>query len=148
VLQDIEDFILMQGFKGHKPSEVEKTIQEDLQQRRRIQKDRTKEAEEQDKEQDRKRTFLNSYLRPPYCWNFFEPEEETTQHVLRPTANPMECYRDKRIESIMEDIDQLGLNLKNHEDVNWKQLLDYVIKIFLAEYKEEQEYVKEWESKE
>jgi len=70
VLQDIEDYILLQGFKGKKLADVKKIIDQDLHYRRSKQPDRTKEQEEMEKETDKKRAFVN-YMKPPFCWNFF-----------------------------------------------------------------------------
>lgn len=63
-----------------------------------------------------KRKFLHQ-LRPPYYWNFFEDckEEDKVQHVLRHNANPVECYKDGRIEKILQNIEEIGMNLKNYE---------------------------------
>lgn len=93
VLQDIQDYILLQGFKGKKLEEVKKIINQDLQTRRQRQPDRTKEQEEAEKELDKKRGFVN-YMKPPFCWNFFlkdedgNIEEEKIPHVLRAEAEP------------------------------------------------------------
>ena len=70
---------------------------------------------------DAKRGFLN-HMRPPFCWNFFEDSEQKIPHVLRPDADPTKCYIDGRIESIIEDIYQIGLHLTLHEDQRWKTL--------------------------
>lgn len=75
VLQDIEDHILLKGFKGKKLAEVKKVIDADLHARRAQQKDRTKEKEEEEKVVDKKRAFLN-YMKPPFCWNFFLKDDE------------------------------------------------------------------------
>lgn len=75
VLQDIEDHILLQGFKGKKLNEVKKIIDNDLQARRAKYKERTKEEEEKEKVSDKKRAFIN-YMKPPFCWNFFMKDDE------------------------------------------------------------------------
>ena len=103
VLQDIEDHLLLEGFKHKKVHETKKAIESDLQARRPKKKNRGKEDEEEEKEHDRKRGFLNQ-VRPPYAWNFFEEEDKKTPHVLRHDADPRKCYIDGRIEDILEDI--------------------------------------------
>lgn len=49
VLQDIEDFILLEGFKGKKPAEVKKMIESDHDLRMGKKKNKTKEEEELEK---------------------------------------------------------------------------------------------------
>lgn len=143
VLQDIEDYILLQGFKGKKLSEVKKIIEQDLHARRAKQPDRNKEVEEQEKVVDKKRAFLN-YMKPPFCWNFFlkddetgEVEEEKIPHVLRPEAEPQKCYIDGRVESVLDDINSLGFHLTRHEEIRWKKLREFTIEIFKNESKNE-----------
>jgi len=91
VLQDIEDHILLKGFRGKKLNEVKKIIEQDLHARRSQQKDRSKEKEEEEKVQDKKLAFIN-YMKPPFCWNFFAKDEEEEEakipHVLRAEAEP------------------------------------------------------------
>lgn len=76
-------------------------------------KNRTKEDEESEKVEDSKREFLN-HMRPPFVWNFFEDSEVKTPHIMRADANPTKCYIDGRIESIMQDIYEIGLHLKSY----------------------------------
>jgi hypothetical protein len=56
-------------------------------------------------------------LRPPGYWNFFEDckEEDKVAHVLRYNANPKQSYNDGRIETILENIELIGMNLSKHE---------------------------------
>jgi hypothetical protein len=42
------------------------------------------------------------------------------EHVLRYDADPTKCYEDGRVEKILENLDEIGLNLKNYEEVNWR----------------------------
>lgn len=65
--------------------------------------------------------------------------------MLRPEANPTKCYIDGRIESIMEDIYQIGLHLTLHEDVRWKTLRTFTLDIFKHEAKHEHELANEGE---
>jgi hypothetical protein len=83
--------------KGQK--DIKKIIEQDQHVRRARQKNKTKDIEEDEKVQDKKRTFLNM-MRPPYYWNFFE-DEEHTPHVLRHDAKPQDCYIDGRVEEIL-----------------------------------------------
>lgn len=50
-------------------------------------------------------------MRPPYYWNFFEEEDVSVPHVLRPEADPRKCYIDGRIESLLEDVERIGFHL-------------------------------------
>jgi len=142
VLQDIEDYILLQGFKGKKLAEVKKIIEQDLHARRAQQKDRSKEKEEEEKVVDKKRAFLN-YMKPPFCWNFFMHDEEQEEakevipHVLRAEAEPQKCYIDGRVESALEDINALGFHLTRHEEIRWKTLRHFTIEIFKQDVKNE-----------
>lgn len=88
-----------------------------------------------------------NYMRPPYCWNFFDDHEEKIEHVLRPDAQPQKCYIDGRVESIMEDLYQLGHHLTMYNDVNWATLRKFTIEIFKAEAKKEHEQALEDEKK-
>jgi hypothetical protein len=81
-------------------------------------------------------------MRPPFVWNFFEQGNQTP-HVLRAEADPVKCYVDGRIESLMEDIFQLGFHLTQHADARWRNLVRYTVEIFKAEYKREQEIAAE-----
>ena len=122
VIQDIEDYILLEGFKGKRMNDVKKIIENDLNSRRMKKKNRSKEDEEEEKVIDGKRNFLN-HMRPPFCWNFFEDDEEKkTPHVLRAEADPKKCYIDGRVDSIMQDIEQIGHHLQSYEQVNFKRL--------------------------
>ena len=105
VLQDIEDFILLEGFKGIKSDKIRTEIEED--QRNRIAEERKlrgpdgEEYEEMANKQASKRRVLLP-LRPTdnnKVWNFFEDcdEDLKTPHVLRFNANPEKAYEDGRI---------------------------------------------------
>lgn len=55
VLQDIEDYILLEGFKGKKPIDVKKMIDSDHNQRLIKKKNKSKEEEDAEKKQDKDR---------------------------------------------------------------------------------------------
>ena len=63
-------------------------------------------------------------IRPPNYWNFFEDgkEEDQIKHVLRYNAKPAECYRDGRIEKILTNLEEIGMNLAKHEPFKFNLL--------------------------
>ncbi|CAG9311286.1 unnamed protein product [Blepharisma stoltei] len=84
--------------------------------------------------------------RPPFVWNTqlmnnryvdIEPplyqEEEAKQEVqtgvkkIREYTKPMDCYRDGRVEEILEIIEKLAFGLKVTQGAIWDQLLEKVI---------------------
>ena len=140
VLQDIEDYILLQGFKGTKPAQIQKLIENDHAERIMHQKKLLgKEGEEYEQAQkieSQKRKFMNG-IRPPDYWNFFQDgaEQLKVKHVLRASADPKVSYCDGRIEKIMDNIEKIGKNLSSHEEVKWKQLKKYSLSIFEQEFK-------------
>lgn len=73
VLQDIEDAILLEGFKGQKG--INNTINLDVQQRmkdeKKLLKDEGQEYYENALKLNDKRKKLDT-MRPPFCWNFFD----------------------------------------------------------------------------
>ena len=85
---------------------------------------------------NQKRKFLHQ-LRPPYYWNFFEDckEEDKVTHVLRYNANPVECYKDGRIEKILQSIEEIGMNIKNYEPEKFGLLRKQTLAIFSDTYK-------------
>ena len=96
-----------------------------------------KDADEWEKKQledHQKRKFLNE-IRPPYYWNFFEDvhPDLRVEHVLRHNSNPKESYKDKRVEKILEAIEELAMGLTKFEEVNFKRLTESAIKIFKDE---------------
>jgi hypothetical protein len=86
-----------------KPLDIKKTIDADLHNRRTKKKSRSKEDEEEEKVIDQRRNFMNQ-MRPKFCWNFFDDSEVKVPHLLRYNANPLECYEDGRVQSILKDI--------------------------------------------
>lgn len=136
VIQDIEDYIMLEAFKGKSLSEVKKIVETDLTNRKK-KKGKTKDEEEEEKLEDKKRKFLEQ-MRPPYVWNFFEQGEQTP-HILRAEAEPHKCYLDGRIESLFADIQQIGNHMTKHEEARWRTLVRYTLEIFKAEHKQDLE---------
>ena len=147
MIQDIEDHILLHGFKGKKPLEIKRLIDID-QNTRRSNHAKTRDEEEEEKQLDKRRGFLNM-MRPPFVWNFYEEGSKEaeeleelkakTPHVLRPDAEPDKCYIDGRVERLMEDIQQLGQHLTKHQAERWALLRKYTVEIFRAQDKKEKE---------
>jgi hypothetical protein len=140
VIQDIEDYIMLAAFQGKSIAEIKRIIDVDLLGRKK-KKGKSKEEEEEDKQEDKKRKFLQQ-MRPPFIWNFFEQGDQTP-HILRAEADPMKCYVDGRIESLMADISHLGNHLTKHDDARWKLLVKFTLEIFKAEHKLETEGAEE-----
>lgn len=67
-------------------------------------------------EHNKKRKFMVGF-RPPNYWNFTEDckEEDKVEHVMRYNAKPSECYRDGRVEKILNNLEEIGMNLCKHE---------------------------------
>lgn len=76
-------------------------------------------------------------MRPPYYWNFFEEEDVSVPHVLRPEADPRKCYIDGRIESLLEDVERIGFHLTRNQEEKWKALRNFTVKIFKEQFKNE-----------
>ena len=100
--------------------------------------------EEKAKDDDKKRRFMNT-IRPPYYWNFFEdgPMPDRVDHVLRYNAKPQDCYSDGRVEKILTNIEEIGMNLQRYEEQKWNLLKKYTLDIFVQE---EKQYRKELEA--
>ena len=72
-------------------------------------------------------------FRPPQFWNFFEDGEcevNKVKHVLRYDADPFKAYSDGRISPIVQNIMEIGNNLKGYEEIKWKTLLNRSFDIF------------------
>lgn len=111
VLQDIEDAILLEGFKGQKG--INSVINVDVQQRikdeKTLKKDEGQEYYENALKLNDKRKKLDT-MRPPFCWNFFDDAidpEARPKHVLRAEAKPLseDIYVDGRVQKIMENLE-------------------------------------------
>jgi hypothetical protein len=141
VLQDIEDYILLQGFKGEKVTQIEKIIDNDHRERVQNQKKLMgkdgEEFENHSKIEDKKRKFMNS-IRPPNYWNFFEDGAPTlkVKHVLRYNADPRKAYCDGRIERILDNLFAIGRDLTHYADMSYKRLAVETYNIFEAEFKD------------
>ncbi len=142
VIQDIEDFIMLEAFKGKTLDQIRKIIDTDLAGRKK-KKGKSKEEEEEEKNEEKKRKFLQT-MRPPFIWNFFE-DGDNTPHILRADADPAKCYVDGRIESLMADITQLGFHITRHEEQRWKTLVECTLEIFRAQNQAEIEQAAEEE---
>ena len=144
VLQDIEDAILLEGFKEIKQvKKIEDKIEFDETERihnqqKLIEEDKRAEFKEvKSKEIKKRKDFYQ--LRPPECWNFFDdsPEEQQAKHVLRANADPLnlKIYSDGRVEKIMKNIEEIGINLSRYEQSNWDLLRKRTLEIFQKEFK-------------
>lgn len=96
----------------------------------------TEDAEHYDKIaqlQDKKRRFMND-LRPGKIWNFFEdcPQDEKVDHVMRYNAKPEACYVDGRVNEILAAIEDISMNIANHLEVPWNNLVDNTLVVFKA----------------
>jgi regulator of RNase E activity RraB len=136
VIQDIEDFILLEAFKGQKPNQIEKLIDADHKERigntKKLMPKDGEEYEANALNDMKKRRFMNE-IRPPMYWNFFEdgPEMSRVQHVLRHNAKPAECYSDGRIEKILQAIEEIGMSLQSYEEQKWAMLRKRTVDIFI-----------------
>ncbi len=97
-----------------------------------------KEQEDPNKIEDKNRSFLNK-MRPPLVWNFFEEDDSKTPHLLRADAAPKQCYIDKRVDSILQDIEDYGISLRMHEAEIWNRLMKLTVAIFEVQDKKELE---------
>lgn len=101
VLTDLDDWILIQAYKGAKTNEIKADVDRYLETIRKRQLMQLKKDKlegnpiEEGKVEDRKRDFLR-HLRPDQkhpVWNFTEDEPENlTPHVLNENANPKIPY--------------------------------------------------------
>lgn len=93
VLEDIEDFIIIEGFKPK--TEKDKKAIEDLvnamKQEKYLARKKAKEDTDRDQDIEKMRKFMDK-LRPPFVWNFFYDGEEEIPHELRPYCDPRTCY--------------------------------------------------------
>jgi len=141
VLQDIEDFILLEGFKGTKPEKIRQLIEDDhnlrIQQAKKLMPKDGDMFEDKEKIKNRKRKFMNT-IRPPDYWNFFDdaPSVDRVQHVLRYNAKPHSSYSDGRVEEIMNTIEEIGMNLQRYEEAKWNTIKKHTLEIFAHEYQE------------
>lgn len=159
VLQDIQDFILIQAY-GPKMAKDRKAINEKVEGLlEESEGPKVNEDKKQLEEIKLKRKFEMMH-RPPYVWNFFETrtdkeikmkmkeEEEDKKektvkddktekpYLINAFANPEECYKNEeaiqenRVKKVLKELDSLTYNLKNHEEAKWKTLTKLCIEIF------------------
>ena len=144
VLQDIQDYILLKGFKGMKQEQIKAKIENDQRQRHEhfkkiccTEQEERDQAEERFLEHKKKRDYMYKYRPHTYCWNLFEDcsEEARVQHVLRHNADPNLPYVDGRTKLILDNISELGINLVNYEKEKWNQLMVHTHEIFVHDHK-------------
>jgi hypothetical protein len=78
-------------------------------------------------------------LRPPYAWNFFDDEQSEdrkVKHVLRYDADPTKCYKDGRVQEVLNQIEMIGMSLRNYEEVKWKSLRKHTLSVFEQRFKD------------
>lgn len=86
---------------------------------------------------NKKREYMHKF-RPHTCaWNLFEDcmEEDRCAHILRHNADPTSAYIDGRVEKILANISELGINLMSYEKEKWQQLLVHTHEIFVHDLK-------------
>lgn len=92
VIEDIEDYILLEAFKGLNETKIQKMIDDDQMERianeKKLRKKNADEYYKQALDDAKKRKQLDT-MRPPAVWNFFQDAgEEQLPHVLRAKACP------------------------------------------------------------
>lgn len=80
---------------------------------------------------DNKKDEINS-RRPPLLWNDPVVWEET--HKYRSIAAPQECYKDNRVQSIIEKIEYLGQHLIGFQSFWIEDLIVRTIDVFRNEF--------------
>lgn len=161
VLEDIEDFILLEGFKNQADikgnfevaiaNKIQKTL---LEQREREfynmdpedQKDNEKNPILIGEQQDKKRKFKNELRPHQKAWNF-EEEVDPTPHVLRPNVRPAAAYIDGRVEQILENLRGMGIHLKNYQEGAWNRLVKETQEIFKVHEQQAKEELAEKKEK-
>lgn len=151
MIEDLEDSILLKGFKNIAglDARIQKQLDEDRKEEFKLNPiyeqvqqtkdaggklDKNQSAEEKlktpmevGKEQDSKRNFLNDF-RPcaqnkgkMHYWNFVE-EENKTPHVLRSNAKPGLSYVDGRCETLLKLIENLSSQILSFNRPDWERL--------------------------
>lgn len=134
VLEDLEDYILLQGFDKMSVPDQAAMIEENLLERRQREHMLSMEAEkdtakEEGKEanvndpikegsgEDKKRTFMQPLRPHNNIWNFkIEEDTEKVDHVMRVGADPRQCYIDGRVEALLDCIERVAIHLKIHNE--------------------------------
>jgi len=144
VLQDVEDFILLKGFKGMKMDAVKEKIEADRKQRIAHMMTGIKDQQERDRLAERhadfqkKREFMNKFRPHTSFWNLFDDNiivDDRPPHLLRQGANPVLAYCDGRMEKILENITEIAVNLKQYEKEKWDNLEKRLHEVFEFDYK-------------
>jgi len=71
--------------------------------------------------EDRKRGFIN-HIRPhEKCWNFIQDDKSDVfvKHVLRPDADPCKAYEDKRVEKLLQLVEDMAIHMKAFNNETW-----------------------------
>lgn len=165
VLEDVEDWIILKGFKALKWSvpELHKKIEARLTQQRErakmLQSEEEKNQEpeevmgetkkkevvdiiEEGKIEDKYRKFMEPLRPHERIWNFqWDKEERRPAHVLRPEAQPEKCYIDGRVTKLLAAVATASEQLRSTDSERWQKLVEYTLKIFKdQEQKEDAAY--------
>lgn len=152
VLEDLEDWIILKGFKGAKMTNalLTKHIEGNIDTQRN--RARMYQAEEEAKKvpdeneivtqkpvdiieegkmEDTRRKFMEPLRPSDKIWNFHYDDDKTRpKHVLRPDADPTKSYIDGRIEKIQAAIEQQAEHLKTFTAERWDKLMMHTLEIF------------------
>jgi hypothetical protein len=134
----------LKAFGKEKPEKIKQLIEDDHRERinraKNAMENGADEFELKANEHIKRRHFMSQY-RPPQYWNFKEdgPEDLKVKHVLRYNANPIECYSDGRVETVIQNIVEIGNNLRGYEEIKWNQMFKQVWEIFEKDYKNGQQ---------
>ena len=160
VLEDIEDILIMDAFKGSKMTheDIRRLVNSNLTvQRERAKMHQTQvEAEvvpdettmtkytapvdiiEEGKIEDKRRTFMTPLRPHERIWNFeYDDEAKRPKHVLRPDADPAKCYIDGRVEKLVQKIRDLSAQLQTFTKDSWDRLNMHTLEIFKSFEKDE-----------
>ena len=81
--------------------------------------------------EDNKKDEINS-RRPPNLWN--DPKTWETIHNYRSIAAPQECYKDNRIQSLMDKVEYLAQHLLDYQTPWINDLISRTIDVFKDEF--------------
>ncbi|KAL4506859.1 hypothetical protein ABPG72_001280 [Tetrahymena utriculariae] len=121
VQQDIEDYIILQGFT---PKIKDRHDQQRVEARLKLEKLQEQEFSD---------SKINS-TRPPDLWNF--PQAIET-HKFRSIVKPKDCYVDGRFEEFDQKLDMITQNLISFKPTSWRQIVSRVIDVFANSYQKE-----------
>ena len=134
---------MLKGYGKLREDKIRAKIEEDHERRIKYMLKDIKEQDDKDKaeaiarEKIKKRKYMDVYRPHSGHWNLFEDgyEKEKVEHVLRANANPSTSYEDNRVQMILENITEIGANLRTYETEKWNALLHHVYQIFEFDYK-------------